>query len=83
MRIFALLTCRYHDPIIPYIANGSLNRQSTRTNRQCSKFAYDDIREVHRRRYLLQPIALEVFSVDGRNYLLAFPRKIRDRVHQK
>jgi hypothetical protein len=65
------------------MALGSANRQSTRTNRQCSKFAYDDIREIHKRRYLLQPIALEVFSVDGRNYLLAFPRKIRDRVHQK
>ncbi|KAI6229287.1 Beige/BEACH domain-containing protein [Aphelenchoides besseyi] len=74
---------QYHDPIIPYMAMGSSNRPSTRANRQCSKFAYDGIREVHKRRYLLQPIALEVFSADGRNYLLAFPRKIRDRVHQK
>uniref|UniRef100_A0AC35ES16 BEACH-type PH domain-containing protein n=1 Tax=Panagrolaimus sp. PS1159 TaxID=55785 RepID=A0AC35ES16_9BILA len=74
---------QFHDPIIPYMAMGSTNRQSTRATRQCSKFSYDDIKDVHKRRYLLQPIALEVFSGDGRNYLLAFPRKIRDRVYQK
>ncbi|KAL1139731.1 hypothetical protein AAG570_006709 [Ranatra chinensis] len=53
------------------------------TKRQCSKFSYEDIREVHKRRYLLQPMALEVFSGDGRNYLLAFPRKIRNKVYQR
>jgi len=37
-------------------------------------------REVHKRRYLLQPMALEVFSGDGRNYLLAFPRKVRNGI---
>lgn len=40
-------------------------------------------REVHKRRYLLQPMALEVFSGDGRNYLLAFPRKVRNKVYHK
>jgi len=40
-------------------------------------------REVHKRRYLLQPMALEVFSSDGRNYLLSFPRKIRNKVYQR
>lgn len=40
-------------------------------------------REVHKRRYLLQPMALEVFSGDGRNYLLAFPRKARNKVYQR
>ena len=48
-----------------------------------SKFAYDDIKEVHKRRYLLQPIAVEVFSSDGRNYLLVFPRKLRNKVYAK
>lgn len=51
--------------------------------RQCSKFSYEEIREVHKRRYLLQPIALEVFSEDGRNYLLSFPRKVRNKVYQR
>jgi hypothetical protein len=41
------------------------------------------LREVLKRRYLLQPMALEVFSGDGRNYLLAFPRKVRNKVYQR
>ena len=49
----------------------------------CSKFHYDEIREVHQRRYLLQPIALEIFSSDGRNYLLALPRKLRNKIYQR
>ncbi|XP_037804794.1 WD repeat and FYVE domain-containing protein 3-like [Penaeus monodon] len=35
------------------------------------------------RRYLLQPIALEIFSSDGRNYLLALPRKLRNKIYQR
>ncbi|VDN90901.1 unnamed protein product [Brugia pahangi] len=70
-----------HDPIVPYMACGTSH--PVRRTRLCSKFSYNDIREVHRRRYLLQPIAIEVFSADGRNYLLAFPRRMRNRVYQK
>ncbi|KAJ8966192.1 hypothetical protein NQ317_015412 [Molorchus minor] len=68
-----------YEPILP---NPGSPRRS-RAMRQCSKFSYDDIREVHKRRYLLQPMALEVFSGDGRNYLLAFPRKVRNKVYQR
>ncbi|KAJ9586850.1 hypothetical protein L9F63_019532, partial [Diploptera punctata] len=68
-----------HEPILP--SPGSPRR--SRAMRQCSKFSYEDIREVHKRRYLLQPMALEVFSGDGRNYLLAFPRKVRNKVYQR
>ncbi|KAH0568814.1 WD repeat and FYVE domain-containing protein 3 [Cotesia glomerata] len=68
-----------YEPILP--SPGSPRR--SRAMRQCSKFNYEDIREVHKRRYLLQPIALEVFSGDGRNYLLAFPRKVRNKVYQR
>ncbi|KRX89878.1 WD repeat and FYVE domain-containing protein 3 [Trichinella pseudospiralis] len=70
-----------HDPIVPYIASGATRNRSQK--RLCSKFAYEDIRECHKRRYLLQPIAIEVFSSDGRNHLLAFPRKIRDKIYAK
>lgn len=66
-----------YEPIIPN--TGSTNR--AQKIRQCSKFTYEEIREVHKRRYLLQPIALEVFSEDGRNYLLSFPRKVRNKVY--
>ncbi|KAF7272906.1 hypothetical protein GWI33_014343 [Rhynchophorus ferrugineus] len=68
-----------YEPILP---NPGSPRRS-RAMRQCSKFSYDDIREVHKRRYLLQPMALEVFSGDGRNYLLAFSRKQRNKVYQR
>lgn len=68
-----------YEPIIPN--SGGPTR--TQKARQCSKFSYEEIREVHKRRYLLQPIALEVFSEDGRNYLLSFPRKVRNKVRGK
>lgn len=74
-----IIIFRLHDPIVPYIANGP--QRQTDGKRMCSKFSYEDIREVHKRRYLLQPIALEVFSVDGRNYLLAFPKRVRNKVN--
>ncbi|BFZ02583.1 hypothetical protein BsWGS_05621 [Bradybaena similaris] len=68
-----------HDPIIPKSSMGA----TCNIKRMYSRFAYEDIREVHKRRYLLQPIAIEVFSSDGRNQLLAFPRKIRNKVLAK
>ncbi|XP_043271793.1 WD repeat and FYVE domain-containing protein 3 isoform X2 [Venturia canescens] len=68
-----------YEPILP--SPGSPRR--SRAMRQCSKFNYEDIREVHKRRYLLQPMALEVFSGDGRNYLLAFQQKVRNKVYQR
>lgn len=70
-----------YDPILP---SPNSPRRAPQTVRQCSKFSYEDIREVHKRRYLLQPIALEVFSGDGANVnLLAFPRKVRNKVYQR
>ena len=50
---------------------------------RCFKFCYEDVREVHKRRYLLQPSAVEVFSSDGRNLLLSFPRKVRNKVYTR
>nr|XP_054773448.1 WD repeat and FYVE domain-containing protein 3-like [Lytechinus pictus] len=70
---------QHQDPIIPRASRG----QRSSGKRMCSKFAYEEIREVLKRRYLLQPIAIEVFSSDGRNYLLAFPRKVRNKVYQR
>ncbi|KAH8377111.1 hypothetical protein KR093_003521 [Drosophila rubida] len=74
-----------YEPIIPNSGGttSSTSRAVSHKLRQCSKFAYEEIREVHKRRYLLQPIALEVFSEDGRNYLLSFPRKVRNKVNQR
>ncbi|CAH1794598.1 unnamed protein product [Owenia fusiformis] len=68
-----------HEPIIPK----TTMCVTTTMKRMCSKFTYEDIKEIHKRRYLLQPIALEVFSSDGRNFLLAFPRKLRNKIYAK
>ena len=75
------LPANMYEPILPPQCYGPVpkrNKQHT-----CWKFHYDDVTEVHKRRYLLQPIALEIFCSDGRNYLLAFPRKVRNVVYQK
>jgi len=37
---------------------------------QCRFWAYDDITELHKRRYQLRHVALELFASDGRNYLV-------------
>ncbi len=50
--------------------------------RVVSKFAFDSVKEVHKRRYLLQPIAVEVFCTDGQNQFLAFSKSIRPKVRQ-
>lgn len=68
-----------HDPIIPNSAPNIL----AHSRKTCSKFSFDNIVEVHKRRYLLQPIALEVFSSDGRNTLIVFPRNIRNKVYSR
>eukprot|EP01113_Clastostelium_recurvatum_P033194 TRINITY_DN4361_c0_g1_i1.p1 TRINITY_DN4361_c0_g1~~TRINITY_DN4361_c0_g1_i1.p1 ORF type:complete len:3468 (+),score=1121.67 TRINITY_DN4361_c0_g1_i1:47-10450(+) len=36
------------------------------------RWSYEDIREILRRRYLLRPVAIEMFSTDGRNHLVVF-----------
>lgn len=79
------------EPIVPpyttpgYGSSGSSNsnKQELKAVHQCSRLGYEDIREVHKRRYLLQPIALEIFSNDGRNHLLAFPPNVRNKVYQR
>lgn len=80
-----------YEPLIPKCTNGSSSSSappnsvlnSTTSEKTCSKFAYEDIREVHNRRYLLQEIAMEIFSNDGRNYLLVFPRKCRNKIYDR
>ncbi|XP_071829084.1 WD repeat and FYVE domain-containing protein 3-like isoform X3 [Apostichopus japonicus] len=77
---------QHQDPIIPRTSSqgsASSSSSSSGLKRMSSKYAYDDIREVLKRRYLLQPIAIEVFSADGRNCLLAFPRKVHNKVFRR
>ena len=51
--------------------------------RDVIKISYDSVKEVHVRRYLLQPIAVEAFCTDGQNQFLAFIKDQRTRAYQK
>uniref|UniRef100_A0A0N4Z392 Beige/BEACH domain containing protein n=1 Tax=Parastrongyloides trichosuri TaxID=131310 RepID=A0A0N4Z392_PARTI len=81
IRDLEFLPEQFHDPIVPYTALGGSNR--TKPARQCHKISYEDIASVHRRRYMLQPISIEIFCHSGENFLLAFPKRTRNRVYQK
>ena len=50
---------------------------------QVNKFALNKIRNIEKRRYLLQPIALELFLSNGRTYLVAFEKNERQRALQR
>ncbi|KAK1945269.1 BEACH domain-containing protein lvsA [Phytophthora citrophthora] len=41
-----------------------------RDSHQCRFWAYEDITELHKRRYQLRHVAIELFANDGRNYLV-------------
>ncbi|KAA3679441.1 WD repeat and FYVE domain-containing protein 3 [Paragonimus westermani] len=56
---------------------------SQTSGKQYFKFPYENIQDVHKRRYLLQPIALEVFNADGRNFLLVFAKGLQSKVYQR
>ena len=66
-----------YDPIIPTVP-GQVPK--IKPKRQVSKFSFDEVKEVHKRRYLLQPIAVEVFTTNGQNYLLSFQKQYRSKV---
>lgn len=56
---------------------------SSEVRHQCRKWRFEDIKEVHRRRYLLRNVALELFFVDGRNYLINLNLQQRDLVYNQ
>ncbi|KAF9117001.1 hypothetical protein BGX27_007055 [Mortierella sp. AM989] len=56
---------------------------SSEVRHQCRKWRFEDIKEVHRRRYLLRNVALELFFVDGRNYLINLNLQQRDIVYNQ
>ncbi|EFA78057.1 BEACH domain-containing protein [Heterostelium album PN500] len=48
------------------------------------KWGWDDVREVLKRRHLLRPVAIELFSTDGRNTLIVFKDEMtREEVHYR
>ncbi|VDO03945.1 unnamed protein product [Rodentolepis nana] len=61
------------------VSSGAVDQIS---GNQYFKFAYEKIREVHRRRYLLQQTALEIFNADGRNFFLVFAKDFQNKVYE-
>lgn len=59
---------------------GLLGTEAELLRRRVIRWAHVDVEQVLRRRYLLRPVAIEIFSVDGRNSLLVFELADRDRV---
>ncbi|QQP38079.1 WD repeat and FYVE domain-containing protein_ putative, partial [Caligus rogercresseyi] len=68
-----------YEPIIPVVPGQVV----VVSKREVFKVSYDNVKEVHIRRYLLQPIAIEVFSCDGQNKLLAFTKATRPKIYRR
>ncbi|KAI8363654.1 hypothetical protein B0O80DRAFT_396168 [Mortierella sp. GBAus27b] len=74
------------DQYLQLLASNTPNTQPTsdsEVRHQCRKWRFEDIKEVHRRRYLLRNVALELFFVDGRNYLINLNLQQRDLVYNQ
>ncbi|XP_048472141.1 WD repeat- and FYVE domain-containing protein 4 [Rhincodon typus] len=56
------------------------NKETGEKRPKCSRYSYDDVREIHHLRFLLQDIALEVFLKNGFSKLLIFHKNDRKRV---
>lgn len=67
-----------------WATDGAVVAQTRRISHDSRKWAYEDVREILKRRYLLRNVAIELFSSDGRNHLVVFSDMfIRDEVYQK
>ncbi|CAG8445955.1 14997_t:CDS:10 [Cetraspora pellucida] len=63
---------------------GYVNNTPSKENKHKSRrWAFDDIKEVHKRKFLFRDVALEIFFADGRNYLITFFLKERDIAYNK
>ncbi|ETO34695.1 hypothetical protein RFI_02394 [Reticulomyxa filosa] len=60
------------------------SNEGTTEDKEPLRFTYDSIREVYKRQYQLQQIAIEFFLFDGSNFLLIFStRSDRNQVFQE
>ncbi|CAG8462143.1 12484_t:CDS:10 [Funneliformis caledonium] len=62
-----------------YDSNASVKEKKHKSRR----WAFDDIKEVHKRKFLFRDVALEIFFADGRNYLITFFLNERDVAYNK
>ncbi|XP_010219139.1 PREDICTED: LOW QUALITY PROTEIN: WD repeat- and FYVE domain-containing protein 4 [Tinamus guttatus] len=52
-------------------------------DQRCSRYSYDDIKEIHLMRFLLQEIALEIFFKDGYSKFLVFHDSDRNKIFKR
>ena len=52
--------------------NEETNKNPTVMKHTCKKWSYEDIKDIYKRRYLLRPVAIEIFMQDGKNHLISF-----------
>ncbi|KAJ3336562.1 hypothetical protein HDU93_002592 [Gonapodya sp. JEL0774] len=50
---------------------------------EARKWAYESIKEVHKRKFLFRNVGLEIFLVDGRNFLITLDPKDRETVYSR
>ena len=74
---------KLYEPILPESSTISGFITNQKNVKKFAKIFYEDIREVLKRRYLLQPMAVEMFTCDGRNFLLAFQKNVRNEIFSK
>ncbi|KAI9028612.1 hypothetical protein DFJ74DRAFT_495541 [Hyaloraphidium curvatum] len=69
-----------YNVILSYSATPRVPGRSRHT---CRKWAYDNIKEVHRRKFLFRNVGLEIFLLDGRSFLVTLEPADRDIVYNK
>ncbi|KAL7668922.1 hypothetical protein ACOME3_009604 [Neoechinorhynchus agilis] len=69
--------------VLPRLVTSSKSSENPKEKSLCEKFDYAEIREVFKRRYLLQRNAIEIFSSGGQTVLLAFLKSQRNRMYRR
>ncbi|ORX90609.1 beach-domain-containing protein [Basidiobolus meristosporus CBS 931.73] len=70
------------DIYLQTLSSNSENEDDAKKH-QHRKWAFDDIKEVHKRKFLFRDVAIEVFLNDGRNYLITLELNQRDTVYNR
>ena len=75
------------DPYVQMISGQETNEKgssSIHTTQETRNWRWDDVLSISKRRFLFRDVAIEVFFVDGRSYLLTSRTNIlRDELYQK
>ncbi|XP_072347828.1 WD repeat- and FYVE domain-containing protein 4 [Scyliorhinus torazame] len=59
------------------------NKEKSGKTLKCSRYSYNDVREIHHRRFLLQNIALEIFLKNGFSKFLIIQKNDKKKVYKK